>query len=278
MNFDQFESSADLGEPVNLYKFVYGPESEDFYAYTDAEQPLVFETVVYYPRVIARNDISSSGTTDKSTLTVTLPNTDAMAELFRVYPPSFPVSVILWQGHIGADDFALQFTGKVLSCSRDGETDATLTCEPSSVSMQRIGLRRNYQYMCPHVLYGDQCRADKAAATITASVGSVSGRQVVLTGLLTNEQQFAGGIAEWLNDQGLREYRTILRVEDIGGASRLTFSGIARDVEAGGSLALSKGCAHNLTACALVHNNVPNYGGQPYIPTKNPLGRTTPFL
>lgn len=283
MNFGEVESSRELGEPVNLYRFVYGPEPEDVLLYTDAEEPLVFAAYndvpeVYYPRTIARSDLNSSGTTDKSTLVVTMPNTDTLAELFRVYPPSFPVSVVLWQGHAIGDDFALQFTGKVLSCSRDGQTDAVFTCEPSSVSMQRVGLRRNWQYMCPHVLYGAQCRANKEAATITVNPASVTGRQVVLPGLLPNQNQFAGGLAEWANDAGLREYRTILKAEDIGGATRLTFSGIARDLETGVDLILSKGCAHNLTACALVHNNVPNYGGQPYIPTKNPLGRSTPFL
>lgn len=278
MKFSDVEKSRSLGEPVNLFRFVYGPQPEDSHCYTDAEVPLVFDGRVYYPNAIARGDVHTSGTTDKSTLEIAIPNTDPVAELFRVYPPSYSVAVFVWQGHIGAEDFALQWSGKVLSCSREGALEAKLTCEPAAVSLQRIGLRRHYQYMCPHVLYGDQCRASKAAATIAVEPEFVSGRQVRLNILLENYDHYAGGLLEWENDAGLTEYRTILSVDIAGGRTRFTLSGVVRGLSVGEMAAASKGCAHNLNACALVHNNVPNYGGQPFIPTKNPLGRTTPFL
>ena len=278
MNFDNIERSADLGEPINLYKFTYGPEPEDCYNYTDYEQPLAFEGAAYYPRAISRGDINSSGTTDKSTLEIRIVNTDPVAEMFRVYPPSFPVSVIVWQGHAIAQEFTLQWSGKVLSCAREGSMEAALTCEPSSVSMQRIGLRRHYQYMCPHVLYGAQCRANKAAATSLVVTESVTGRVITLSGLLSNASQFAGGLLEWENEDGRSEYRTVLSVAAVAGKTVLTISGISRGLSAGQSANLSKGCAHTLTDCNGVHANGPNFGGHPFIPTKNPLGRTTPFL
>jgi len=281
MNFDDLEGSADLGEPINLYKFSYGPEPEDCYNYTDAEQPLVFEGEVYYPRIIRRGDIHASGSTDKSTLEISLPNTDPVAEFFRVYPPSYPVVVFIWQGHGLGGEFMLQWSGKVLSCSREGALEANLTCEPASVSMQRIGLRRHYQYMCPHALYSQgygQCNADKEAATIAVYAESVSGRNVLLGALLSNPSHYGGGIVEWVNLSGLTEYRTVLSVAEVEGKTQLTLSGIAREFPVGVAASLSKGCAHNMSACINIHNNIFNFGGQPYIPTKNPLGRNTPFL
>ena len=278
MKFEELEESLDLGEPINLFLFVYGPEEEDFYAYTDAETPIVLEGTPYYPNVISRGDINSSGTTDKRTLEISLPSDDPVAEMFRVYPPSYPMAVWVYQGHVGAEDFALQWSGKVLSCSRDGSLGAALTCEPSSVSMQRVGLRRHYQYMCPHVLYGDQCKANKAAATITVIPSAVSGRLLTLNTLISNPSHYAGGILEWENSEGRLEYRTILQVQTVGGSTQFTLSGVLRGATVGAMMLASKGCAHNLSACGSVHNNIPNYGGQPFIPTKNPLGRSSPFL
>lgn len=278
MNFEDIETSVDLGEPVSLYKFIYGPKPEDFFGYTDAEQRLRLDDEFYRPNTIARDEITTSGTTDKTTMEISVTSDDPVAEMFRVYPPGYPVAVFIWQGHIGADDFALQWSGRVLSVARDGQGGASLTCEPASVSMQRIGLRRHYQYMCMHPLYGAQCRADKAAATTVVVPESVSGRQVTLAGNLANSAQYAGGIAEWVNEDGLTEYRTILAVDDLGGNTRLTLSGLARDIVPGTEIRASKGCNRTMSHCGSIHNNIPNFGGFPYIPTKNPLGRSTPFL
>jgi hypothetical protein len=285
VSFDSMEVSVDLGEPINLYMFTYGPGDEDYYAYTDGESiyrlNVEGENIVFEPRQVRRSDIQSSGTTDKTTLEINLLNTDPVAEMFRVYPPSFPVGVVVWQAHVGSTVAALLWSGKVLSCSREGALSATLTCEPSSVSMRRIGLRRSYQYMCPHALYsvGDGlCNASKAAATIMIIPESVTGRQVLLGTEIANQQQYAGGLLEWVNDEGRTEYRTVLSVALVGGKTQLTLTGIARGLNAGDMAPLAKGCAHTMTACGSVHNNTPNYGGQPFIPTKNPLGRTTPFL
>lgn len=284
MKFNDVEVSEDLGEPINLYKFIYGPDPLDFYGYTDAEVRVIMDSdddgngEPYHPVAIRRNDINSAGTTDKTTMEIELASNDPVAEMFRVYPPSYPVAVFIWQGHIGAEDFALSWSGRVLSASRDGKGGASLTCEPSSVSMQRVGLRRHYQYMCSHPLYGPQCKANKAASTATVYAETVSGRQITLGGLLTNGAQYAGGILEWVNAQGLTEYRTILTVTTADSKTVLTLSGIAREVEPGAPILASKGCNRTLTDCGGIHNNVPNYGGFPFIPTKNPLGRSTPFL
>lgn len=280
MSFEDFETSVDRGEPINLYQFTYGAGTNAKHCYTDAEQDYPFLGRTFLATPIDRGDINSSGTTDKSSLIVEMPQTEAVPELFRVYPPSYTVGLIIWQGHVGdlAKDFKVAWSGIVLSCTREGAAKAKLTCEPLSVSMQRIGLRRSYQYMCPHVLYGNQCRANKAAATVIAPAGAVAGRYVTLGTLLTNQEHFAGGIVEWVNQNDQPEYRTILSVDTAAGKTRLLLGGTPVGLFNGTELQISKGCAHNTDACSTVHNNILNYGGQPYIPTKNPLGRSTPFL
>lgn len=280
MSFESVETSRDRGEPIQLYQFTYGPGELDKFCYTDAETNVPWGDLLFLSVPIERGDITSSGTTDKSSLVISLPQTEDIAELFRVYPPSFTVGIILWQGHadIPLSEYKVIFSGVVLSCAREGGLEAKLTCEPLSVSMQRVGLRRNYQYMCPHVLYGNQCRADKAAASTTSSVVSVTGRYVLLAGAVSEQHHYAGGLLEWLNGRAQMEYRTILSVDSVGGDTRLLLGGTPIDLDPGTAITMSKGCAHTTTACVEVHDNILNYGGQPYIPTKNPLGRFTPFL
>lgn len=278
MSFASQETSIDSGEPIDLYVFTYGAGPTDFFAYTDAEDDFTWLGVEVFARQIEHDDIQSSGTTDKTTMEIRMLNTDPVAEMFRVYPPSFPISVIIYRGHVGSDDFLLQWSGKVLSCARDGALQARLTCEPSTISLRRIGLRRSFQYMCPFPLYGAECKANKAAATITVIPSVVESRKIVLDTVIANPPHYAGGIVEWVNTEGRTEYRTVLTVDVVGSTTELVVSGITRGLAVGDMFLLSKGCAHNMTACSTVHNNILNYGGQPYIPTKNPLGRTTPFL
>lgn len=281
MSFANIEQSANLGEPVQLFQFLYGPADSDVYCYTDAEQDIVWSGRTYKAVPIERSSVTASGTTDKSTLTVETEKDSEIAELFRVYPPSYTVRLIVFQGHLNdpAGEFLVFWSGKVLSCNFENSISAKLTCEPASVSMQRVGLRRSYQYMCPHVLYGDQCRANKAAHTFGATVQSVAGRFVTLVGLLDLPLLFEGGLAEWTTVDGRKEFRTILsQGVSTDGKSVLLLSGTAHTLEPGGVLLASRGCEHTMASCQNVFGNILNYGGQPYIPTKNPMGRSTPFL
>lgn len=279
MTFEYFENSEDLGEPINLFKFKYGPGASDVYCYTDAEEDVVFGGETYEAVPISRSDITSSGTTDKSTLEIDMDRRGPVPELFRVYPPSWTVTLIIWQGHLNDpnQDYKVLFSGIVLSCAREKGLVATLSCEPASISMQRIGLRRNWQYMCPHVLYGAQCRANKAAATSGHTTQSVNGRFVTLTSAPASVSQYLNGMVEWTTDTGRTEIRTILAIGTEGGYTKFTLSGVAQGLEAGQAINAVKGCGHVLSDCSGIHGNTPNFGGQPYIPLKNPLGWANPF-
>lgn len=272
MSFEPIESSVELGEPIELYRFSYGPMNTQVHLYTDGEQPVMFGNQLYRPIPIKRSGIVISGTLDKAALTVNLPASADVPELYRVHPPSHVVSLEIYQGH--ADDPALQFlqcwTGRVLNC-RWVNREATLTCEPGSTSLKRPGLRRNYQYGCPHVLYDTaSCRASEANATVAATVQFVDGTLVGLS--VAGATIHEGGMIKWTQPNGMNEVRTIIKT--MSGAYVL--GGVAVGLSPGMQVHLIKGCDHAPTGCAL-HNNLPNYGGQPWIPLKNPMSSTSPF-
>jgi len=283
MTFETREESRYLGEPVDLFYFRYGSAANAFYAYTDAEQAITFDGVVYQPIPIKRGNFTASGTLDKTVLTLNCPINTDIANLFRVYPPGQVVTLIIRQGHVNDpdNDFPVIWTGRVIQCERDG-SEANLSCEPVSTSMRRSGLRRNYQLSCPHVLYGPQCKASKLAATTTTQVINLTGSRVTLQDAWSgaiNPSKYIGGMIEWNTGAGL-ERRTILRIIDL---KTLVLSGPTTGIVAGQNIDVILGCNHQMGVgpqpngdCQPLHNNIQNFGGQAWIPTSNPIN-TNPF-
>lgn len=284
MSFESYEESRAKGQPVDLYFFKYGSAANAYYAYTDAEQEVTFGGIVYRPITIKRANFTSSGTLDKTALKVNCPINTDISVLFSVYPPGQVVTLIIRQGHVNdpAQEYKVIWTGRVIQCERDG-SEATLTCEPVATSMRRAGLRRNYQLTCPHVLYGAQCKANKLTATITIPAISLSqGTRITLNDGWSGSispAKYIGGMVEWATANG-PEQRTILQIVDL---KTLVLSGPTTGLSAGTNIDVSLGCNHQMGVgpqpdgdCGPLHNNIQNFGGQPWIPTANPIN-TNPF-
>jgi len=281
MALSSYESSRDRGQPVELYYFRYGSDPAAFYAHTDAENPVVYGGVTYDPQPLKRGKISSSQSLDKSTMIVQTTLTSPIAELFRIYPPSDVVTLVVRHGHIGDPDeeFGVVFTGRVQQCKRDGRV-AELSCVPASTSIKRSGLRRHYQLTCPHVLFDQDpgsCRANKAVATVSpVTVLSVAYLSVGLPAAwfgALNPKSFVGGMIEWAGANGT-ERRSVTRVASDG--LTVYLNGPTTGLLASQDIALVLGCPHTVDGCENLHNNIVNYGGMPYIPSTNPI-KNNPF-
>lgn len=275
MSHADIEASRAQGRPINLFLMRYGSAADSIFAYTDAEKPIVHDGITYAPVAIQRGKIVVSGTLDKATLEVRLSRDSEVAELFLQYPPSDVINLIIRQGHLSNPDneFLVGWTGRVVSSKRT-DTEVVLYCEPVATSMKRVGLRRHYQYSCMHVLYGPQCRADKAAATVKKTVEAVGNSSLTLPiAWDVDPGRYIGGMIEWVDHAGNREYRTILR---IASDRVLTLSGPPRGLAIGDMVDVVRGCPRTMGGCAS-HNNIHNFGGCPFIPKKNPIGAINQF-
>jgi hypothetical protein len=283
MAFEFYEISRQLGEPFMLYLFTYGgeipgsPSVSQSFAYTDAEQMVVHGGNAYEPLAIMRDAITASGSLDRSALAVRMQRDAGFASLFQIWPPTQVITLVIRQGHIGdADaDRLVVWSGRVLSVGREGD-ECVISCEPVSSSLRRPGLRRHYQIGCPHVLYGAQCQASRPAATVTATIASISGLSVTLNagweGVFP-AAKFLDGLLTWVNDNGSTETRRILSVN----SNTLSLNGFLRDLEVAMSVDVILGCNHQMDDCADLHNNIHNHGGCPWIPVKNPVGIRNQF-
>lgn len=276
MSFDSIEKSRTKGRPVNLFLLRYGTQPNSYYAYTDATSDIARGGVTYQSVAIVRGAIVVKGNMDKASLEVRMAMSLPAAELFRVYPPANVITLTISQGHLGDPDneFLVAWAGRVTSAKRE-TPELVLTCEPHRTSMKRLGLRRHYQYSCAHVLYGPHCRANKAAATTSRSVVAVlsSMRIQLPAGWNTLPvANYVGGMIEWTTPNGEKEVRSIIRIS----GEVLTLSGMLNGLAAGDTVSVIRGCSRNLEGCG-THNNVLNFGGCPFIPKKNPVGRLNMF-
>jgi hypothetical protein len=89
--------------------------------------------------------------------------------------------------------------------------------------------------------------------------------------------KYAGGMVEWRTVDGTLEIRTIIRIEN--GGLTLLLGGPTRGLLIGADVDVILGCNHKagISAqpdgdCLPLHNNIQNFGGQPWIPFKNPIG------
>lgn len=138
---------------------------------------------------------------------------------------------------------------------------ARIRCESAQVSLKRIGLRRLYSRACSHVLYSAACGATPISAS--AEVISSEGRQVELANL---PPEVAGMLAGgWLEaDTGARHMIVSEWTEGV----ELLYP-VA--IEVGTWVQLTAGCDHSTSTCQSRFDNLDNYGGFPFIPTKNPF-------
>jgi len=251
------------------------------YAYTDAETPITFDGVTYQPVAVKRDGISASGSLDKAMLKVTMQQGMPLGDQFLAYPPAQVVNLIIRQGHVGEAtsrlaDWPVIWTGRVLGCAHP-PAETEFTCEPVSTAIKRPGLRRNYQLSCPHILYGSQCRANRKAATTDVVVSSIVGQRITLPDGWEGDlevSKYAGGMIGWQQPNGAAELRTILRVED---GNTLLIAGILRGIAVDDTIQVILGCNRTMGDCSDLHDNIHNFGGQPFIPLTNPVGAYNPF-
>lgn len=302
MAFGTFENSIDLGEPIQLYLFRYGPEPEHFYAYTNAETPRTMSfddhaDVTFLPVAIDSGEISSSGTLDNQKVAVVFPDALPLYTLFRDRAPSAIVTCIIWRGHANDPDnqYIVEWSGNVTSFNEVNH-EIELACDPVATMMMRSALRRRWQYGCAHALYSQGaglCNANRAAATAPFIVGAVAGNVVTIDMAATvaaygasqryddfgtgKRAFYLGGLMEFIDTDGQKALR---RITKLPAAAQFQVSTAIPNLSGGKAVNLVFGCNHKTGIaslnddghCGPVHNNIKNFGGQPWIPLKNPLG------
>lgn len=265
MTYDAREKSIQSGEPIELFDFARG---DTHWRYTSAKTSQSYNTRTWEAALIQRGNIEHTAEKGRSNLRITVARDLEIAELFRTQPPSDVITVTLHRFHAGETTGAVVWMGRVLNAEWTGAT-AVLNCEPVSTSLARPGLRRLYQRQCPHVLYGPACRLNKATFAVTAELTAVSGTTLSAAEFDAQpDGYFAGGFLEYTNPDATIERRFITAHTGADIVISLPLSVL----DAGSQVVAYPGCDHALSTCSSKFSNSDNYGGFPFIPSKNPFG------
>jgi hypothetical protein len=238
---------------------------------------------------ISMADIKTNGSPEeKNEVAITVPKSCGLAEYYRTQRIQRPMQLTVYEGQ--ADDPEQEFrpiwAGRIMAAKRKvmGNT-VELTARPMSGAFKRTGLRRNYQYGCPHTLYGAQCGASASAATVNfqPTLSNWDRSRKILTipnGLLgSNPSRYAGGTVHWTYN-GNTIYRNIIEAKN----GALLLDGPVGEAHSASRIYVTLGCAHTAAFCRNHHvsaktgePNIVNYGGCDKIPTTNPFRTTSNF-
>lgn len=248
------------------------------FAFCDGEEPITRAGITYEPFPIQMSDLSSDGTLDKSDITISMARGSDLESEFIGSQPSHVVNLIVFQGHV--DDpvtlanYPAAWVGRIGAPIFEN-TEVKYNCVPVSTSIQRPGLRRNYQLTCPHVLYGPHCRASKKQFTVSNLVVGLTGSVVELNVGLTAHTKYLGGTIEWTHNEST-SIRTIIAIDSSG--RFLTVRGNLRGMNINTNVKISFGCKRTTLECKDKFGNILNFGGQPTIPLENPMSSKNFFF
>lgn len=265
MPFQDFEQSESGGRKSELYTFSWGANAVR--QTTGAEDVDLGGGEVYTRAAISRGDfVVSSDHASQPRLKLTVPADHPVAEEFRLLVPIQPISLRVIAKHADDPETEGLWLGIVRNVEFSMEKDeATLHCEPMPASFAVEGLRLTYERACNLQLYGSLCTVNAALFTLAGTIATLSS-----SGLTITSSAFTAQPSGWLT--GGRAM--------VGGEPRLVTSHAGSQItvllpftlaQVGGAISATAGCDRLRSTCKDKFNNLPNHGGYPWIPTKNPF-------
>lgn len=260
MSYTDREQSASAGHPLELYRFSLGGEQ---WLFTSADHEVAHGPDLYQPGFIKRGGFTKGGDARKATLEIEVAASNPVALRFRTGWLATTLVLTIYRHHHEDADYAVLWKGRVTACKWSGSV-ATLTSDSVFTLFSRAGLRRVYQIGCPHVLFGAACGLNAASYAVAATASAVSGNAVAIPAI----SGYPGGyfVGGMLCFGG--ECRMLVASS---GADILMVDMIA-DFASGSAVTLWPGCPRDTGTCASRFNNIANFGGLPFLPSKNPFG------
>lgn len=250
-----------------LIDFQRGP---DHWRYALGDRPVVFGQQTFATvRGLKRGKLARTVDPEQAGLELTMPLDVPVVSLFLPVPSTERVTVKLYWLRSGESFLRERWSGTVASIS-PSRTAATLKCRSAFTDFATRALNRNWQRGCPLVHYGaglGECNVNPEAFRIDGAVTASDGATLHAAEWAAKpDGWFRGGFIRW-QVANATERRFI--TDHTGDALTLL---TPATIPVGTSVAAYPGCDHTLATCRDKFDNAPNYGGQPNIPEKNPMG------
>ena len=264
MTYQAIETSREDGNVLELFKFTFGAETTRLTSYY---KDIVFQGSTWTSLAISRDDVQNSIEEALNEIKIFMPMSHPIPEMYINNVPGRVGSVEVFRAHADdpAEETVLDFEGFIAQVSFDAALVATLTCKPNSSVFKRSAPRFTYQSNCNHILYDTGCKIDRALFRHTALVNAISGRTITVSGLSGQGVDWAIGGMVKIPAGGDDDARLIL--EQSG--DTITLLNVFADEVLNTTVDVFAGCDHSLAICESKFANVINFGGFPYVPTKD---------
>jgi len=264
MTFLTNESSLESGQPIEVYEILANGTT---FRYTSAEDNVTFSGNTYEAIPIKRSETSSGPEERDFKLTIEMPTSMALPQLYTLIPPAQQPSVTITKIHrsdLGTPDTILVFKGQIESVGYERDMKiCKFSVIPEISAISRNIPRRRYRSLCNHVLYDSRCTVSEAAFTFTGLVSAVSGNVITVTGANGEADDYY--TSGYIRNSAGTEFRSII---DHTGNDITVFVPFPTSI-VGESVTLFAGCDHTIATCKTKFDNVINFGGYKFVPKKN---------
>lgn len=257
-----------MATKTELYRFSE-QASAKVWGFTDGNEAVTYGGLEYVPASISRSEAEVKNEIAKSNIDIQLSLTNEVAVRWMQDNGEKIVTLTIFERDKGGL-FNVVWKGRLASLA-PGMNAVTLKMESIFTSLRRPGLRARYQRACRHPLYGKGCNLNPEDFDVAGSVTAVNKKTFTIAAAdAMPDGYFTGGMLRAAD--GTLSYI----IEHVGASivlQRLSYS-LVEEIEGGFpfDVKIYPGCPHTRQACNDKFNNLLNYGGFDFIPTKNPMG------
>jgi uncharacterized phage protein (TIGR02218 family) len=265
MSYDARESSTERGSPIELYDLALGGTQ---YHFTSGAEPVTYTATDYEPLEISRDEVRVGPEQRTEVMTIVMPSAHPFAMSYARVVPGQRASLTIRRVHRTDSvdqELITLFKGIVRSVSfSDKAGTARIGVMPISGALARAVPRYTYKGMCNHVLFDSWCQQDPEEWNYVGEASDVDANTFTISGLTGSKGNgwATGGFATFNGD-----YRLILRQTSDSIKLLLPFND---DID-GEDVTIYTGCDHSFNVCGDKFANTINFGGFPFVPTKNPF-------
>ena len=265
------ETSVASSRPIELYTFVVGSET---FNYTSGQDDFIFNSTTYTAiKGMNRGAVAQGRDERNRALEIRMPGDDDLVTRWRVRPPAVQASVTVRR--VQRDETPsvvtsqLVFTGFIGGIAFNGPGElAVIGALSAEASVRRQTPRFVYGGQCNWFLYEPGCGIDPNLHKFTGTVSAQDDDNSTITvpGVGAFSSKMPSGIVVPI---GLTDRRSVtVQTGDV-----LTLNVRFSQTIVGLNIDCFKGCDRLIDGdCANEYNNVIEFGGFPFVPTKNIFG------
>lgn len=259
-----------------LYRFTGRNKTWHF---TSDEQDIEWNGDTYEAAPLGRSEPEASQDITQAGIEVFLPRDNEVASELLRYIGDDIVSLDVFRYDHDAEDYGVFWKGRIVDIQTEGD-EVRLTAESFFTSLRRSGLRARFSKICRHNVYGeDGCRADPNDHVETLVWTNYENKIITVPDAADFDSGwFTGG--KIVTQDGAEGYiirhsgsaLELTRHLDFFAQTEAGYGNSYGEYYDGSTVDVYPGCNKTLSQCRDKFDNTDNFGGFPWIPSKNPFG------